>query len=206
MKLFNWGKDKKEESVTVHSDQKNEPIEVEITPQEALERIKEAKEKGIFLGKEYSIYANIAGRPYENEMLNELEVLDASKIFKWEAKQKEDGKYLTNKVFAKVNELKDFSRNKFDEMYEAQQKAMAAEAEGNTEKAIELFTEVCEKFSYPQYSVERLCILCRKTNQLQKEIDLCENFLNLHTDDYSDKVNDIRKRFTKAKLLLSKNS
>ena len=206
MGLFNWGKSKKEESKPIQTSKQNESGDLEITPQMALAKLNEAKESGIFLGSEYPLYANIAGQPYENEMLNELVVLDASKIYEWENKQKVDGKYLTNKVFAKANELKDAARKKTEGMYDAQQKAIAAEAEGNIEKAIELFEEVCEKYNYPLYSVDRLTILYRKTNQLQSEIDLCERYLGLNNDDFSDKANSIRKRFTKAKLLLSKNS
>jgi DNA-binding Lrp family transcriptional regulator len=201
MGLFSWGKKQENEVAPVKQVKNDESNEESITPEIALARLKEAKESGVFLGAEYSIYANIAGQPFEDEMLKELDVISPEKLYAWEDKQKKDGKFLTNRVFQKVKALKEIASNKRDEMLEMHQKALAFEAEEKIDEAIAMFEKVCENYRCPLFSVERLAILYRNKKETDKEIKLCETFLSYHEDDFADRINKIRTRLTKLKKL-----
>lgn len=205
MGLFSWGKKQENKVAPVEQVKSDVSNEQSITPEIAIAKLKEAKENGVFLGSEYTYYANIAGQPFEDEMLKELDELTPEKLYAWEDKQKKDGKFLTNKVFQKVKALKEIASNKRDEMLEMHQKAGAVEADGKIEEAIELYADVCNKFNFPLFSVERLAILYRNKKEYAKEIALCEAFISNHGDFISDRTNKIRSRITKAKQLQQKN-
>lgn len=175
-----------------------------LTPELAANKLKEAKSKGIYLGKDYSYYANIAGQPYEIQMIKELEDLPVSMVFEWQRKQEKEGRYYSSKVYKLVKDLENRHVEETKRLAEEYQVAFESEQSGEIEKAINLYETIAESPAAPYATFQRLVILYRKQKDYNKEISVCERYIGFNKNQF-EKTDYFKQRLARAKHLQQKH-
>lgn len=181
-----------------------EDMEKDVSPDEALEIIRNAKRNNEHLGSEYSYYANIAGKPFETQMISELNNLNPIDIHIWLNKKEKREEFLTLKVWKLSRTLLDNAAQIYSEIGDEFQRARKLELEEHFDDAIIAYEDICTRYKLSSDTYKRLVILYRKNKDYENELRICNDAIKyLRIDDtkrdfYKERMIKIKQKIKKS--------